>query len=127
MTKIQFADDATELFNDLESRRSNTSPILLFTSDDWDPFKTGLLNVYGSLEQPPCCGIGRKPLPILMPPEDLKYAQVCKKIANGHVVEVLQRVVFGDVDEVLRLFSNSIFHDLTLSDSTHLYKNAIVV
>jgi IS1 family transposase len=97
-------DDATELFNDLESKRSNTSPIPLFTSDDRDPFKLGLPNVYGSLDQPPYCGIGRISLPILVPPEYLKYAQVCKKVANGHVIEVLQRVVFGDIDEVLRLF-----------------------
>jgi len=97
-------DDATELLNDLESKRSNTSPIPLFTSDDWDPFELGLLNVYGSLEQPPYCGIGRKPHPILVPPEDLRYAQVIKKIAKGQVVEELRRVVFGDADEILRLF-----------------------
>ena len=97
-------DDATELFTDFESKRSNTSPIPLFTSDDWDPFELGLLNVYGSLEQPPYCGIGRKPHPILVPPEDLRYAQVIKKVAKGQVVEVRQRVVFGDVDEILRLF-----------------------
>ncbi len=98
------ADDATKLFNDLESRRLTTSPIPLFASDDWDPFKIALLNVYGSLEQPPYCGIGRKPHPILVPPEDLRYAQVIKKVAKGQVVEELQRVVFGDVDEILRLF-----------------------
>jgi hypothetical protein len=97
-------DDATELFNDLESKRSNTSPIPMFTSDDWDPFELGLLNVYGSLEQPPYCGIGRKPLPILVPHEDLKYAQVIKTVAKGQVVEVRQRVVFGDAEEILRLF-----------------------
>jgi hypothetical protein len=54
------ADDATKLFNDLESRRLTTSPIPLFASDDWDPFKVALLNVYGNLEQPPYCGIGTK-------------------------------------------------------------------
>ena len=97
-------DDATELFNDLESKRSNTSPIPLFTSDDWDPFELALLNIYGSLEQPPYCGIGRKPHPILVPPEDLRYAQVIKKIAKGQVVEELRRVVFGDADEILRHF-----------------------
>ena len=64
----------------------------------------GLLNVYGSLEQPPNCGIGRKPLPILLPPEDLKYALGCKKVAKGYVVEVCHRVVYGDVEEILRLF-----------------------
>jgi hypothetical protein len=46
----------------------------------------------------------QKPLPILVPPEDLKYAQVCKNIVKGHVVEVIQHVVFGDTDEILRLF-----------------------
>ncbi|MEA3295297.1 MAG: hypothetical protein U9P81_10090 [Euryarchaeota archaeon] len=50
----------TKLFNDLESRRLTTSPIPLFASDDWDPFKVALLNVYGILEQPPYCGIGTK-------------------------------------------------------------------
>jgi hypothetical protein len=54
------ADDATKLFNDLESRRLTTFPILLFASDDWDPFKEALLNVYGILEQPPYCGIVTK-------------------------------------------------------------------
>lgn len=97
-------EDATELLNDFESKRSNTSPIPLFSSDDWDSFELGLLNVYGSLEQPPYCGIGRKPLPILVPPEDLKYAQVCKKVEKGQVVEVRQCVVFGDAEEILRLF-----------------------
>ena len=92
------------MFNDLESKRSNTSPIPLFTSDDWDPFELALLNIYGSLEQPPYCGIGRKPHPILVPPEDLRYAQVIKKVAKGQVVEELRRVVFGDADEILRLF-----------------------
>ena len=76
-------DDATELFSDLESKRSNTSPIPLFTSDDWDPFELALLNIYGSLEQPPYCGIGRKPHPVLVPPEDLKYAQVTRKPPSG--------------------------------------------
>ncbi len=98
------ANDATELFTDLESKCSKTFPIPMFTSDDWDPFKSALLNVYGSLEQPPYCGIGRKPLPILVPPEDLKYAQVCKTIAKGNVVEERRRVVFGDANEILRLF-----------------------
>jgi len=97
-------DDATELFNNLEGKRLNTSPIPLFTSVDWDPFELALLNIYGSLEQPPYCGIGRKPHPILVPPEDLRYAQVIKKIAKGQVVEELRRVVFGDADEILRLF-----------------------
>ena len=52
----------------------------------------------------PIVVLEQKPLPILVPPEDLKYAQVCKKVVKGHVVEVIQHVVFGDTDEILRLF-----------------------
>jgi len=70
-------------------------------SDNWDPFEEGLANVYGYLETPHYNGIGRKPLPILIPYPSLKYSQLCKHEENGRVVEVLQRVVFGDPDEVM--------------------------
>ena len=71
-------------------------------SDNWDPFEEGLVNVYGYLETPHYNGIGRKPLPILIPYPSLKYAQVCKQREKGRVVEVIQRVVFGDPDEVMK-------------------------
>jgi hypothetical protein len=45
-------DDATELFTDFESKRSNTSPIPLFTSDDWDPFELGLLTAIRKIDSP---------------------------------------------------------------------------
>lgn len=96
-------DDSIALFRDVEKRRSIHSPIPVFTSDDWDAFEEGLVNVYGSLKQPLYRGRGRKPLPILIPYADLKYAQVCKKRKNGQVVEVVQRVVFGNPEEVLKL------------------------
>lgn len=92
---------AINLFKDVERRRSIHSPIPVFTSDNWDPFEEGLVNVYGYLETPHYNGIGRKPLPKLIPYPSLKYAQVCKKKEKGRVVEVLQRVVFGDPDEVM--------------------------
>lgn len=75
----------------------------MFTTDNWDAFEEGLVNVYGSLELPPYKGLGRKPLPRLVPYQNLKYAQVCKKREKGRIVEVVQRIVFGDPDEVLRL------------------------
>jgi len=53
------AYDCVELFNDVERRRSIDSPIPVFTSDNWDLFEEGLLNIYGFLETPPYCGIGR--------------------------------------------------------------------
>jgi len=76
-------DDATELFEDIEKKRNSDSEIPLFISDDWDAFEEGLLEVYGKVEQPPYKGIGRKPNPVLVPGEDLKYAQVCKKRGKG--------------------------------------------
>ena len=55
------------------------------------------------VNQPPYKGVGRKPYPVMIPLGDLKYAQVCKKRQKGRVVEIVQRVVFGNPDEVLSL------------------------
>src|SRR5512137_3221115 len=77
--------DAIGLFKDVERRRSIHSPIPVFTSDNWDPFEEGLLNVYSYLETPHYNGIGRKPLPILIPYPSLKYAQVCKQREKSRV------------------------------------------
>ena len=94
-------DAAINLFRDVERRRSIHSPIPVFTSDNWDPFVEGLLNVYGYLETPQHSGIGRKPLPKLMPYPNLKYAQMCKLREKGRVVEIIQRIVFGKQEEVM--------------------------
>jgi len=91
------------LFSDVERRRAIDSPIPVFTSDNWDPFEEGLVNVYGFLETPQYAGIGRKPYPVLIPYPSLKYAKVCKKRRNGRVVEVIQDIVFGDPTEVMKL------------------------
>lgn len=91
------------MFSDVERRRAIDSPIPVFTSDNWDPFEEGLVNVYGFLETPQYAGIGRKPYPILIPYPSLKYAKVCKKRRNGRVVEVIQDIVFGDPTEVMKL------------------------
>ena len=65
--------DAIELFSEVEKIRSPSSPIPVFTSDDWDAFEEALINVYGKIELPQYKGIGRKPLPILIPLDYLKY------------------------------------------------------
>jgi hypothetical protein len=96
-------NDAIGLFRDVERRRSIHSPIPVFTSDNWDSFEEGLLNVYGFLETPTYQGRGRKPLQALLPYPNLKYAQVCKRREKGRVIEVVQRIVFGEPNEVLRL------------------------
>ena len=95
-------EDAIELFQDVDRRRDHNSPIPIFVSDDWDPFEEGLLKVYGILETPPYKGVGRKPEPVLVPPLDLKYVQMCKKRVKDRVVDMVQRVVFGKADEVLK-------------------------
>lgn len=97
------AEYCIEFFNDIEWRRAIDSPIPVFTSDNWDPFEEGLLCVYGFLETPPYCGIGRKPDPILVPYPNLKYAKVCKKRKNGRIIEVVQRIVYGGPIEVMKL------------------------
>lgn len=97
------ADDATELFEDIERKHNSDSEIPLFISDDWDAFEEGLLNVYGTVEQPPYAGVGRKPNPILVPKEGLLYAQVCKKREHGGVVGMVKRIVFGATSEILSI------------------------
>jgi hypothetical protein len=86
----------------VEGRRSIHSPIPVFTTDNWGAFEEGLINVYGILETPAYQGKGRKPFPVLLPYPTLKYAQVCKYKKNGRIIEVIQRVVFGDPGDVLR-------------------------
>ena len=97
------AEDCTRLFSDIEKRRAIDSPIPVFTSDNWDPFEEGLLNVYGFIEMPHYCGIGRKPNPVLVPYPNLKYAKVCKKRKKGRIIEVIQRIVYGNPEEIMRL------------------------
>ncbi len=95
--------DAIKLFNEVEKMRSASSSIPVFTSDDWDAFEEGLLNVYGKIELPQYKGIGRKPSPKLTPVEDLKYIKVLKKKVKGYVVETIQRIIFGVAEEIFEM------------------------
>jgi hypothetical protein len=97
------AEDAIDLFTEVEKMRSASSPLPVFISDDWDAFEEGLVNVYGKIELPQYKGIGRKPLPKLIPVEDLKYIKVCKKKVKGYVVETIQRIIFGDPQEIFNM------------------------
>ena len=97
------SEDAMELFAMVEHMRSKSSLTPVFTSDDWDPFEEGLLNIYGTLEVPPYKGIGRKPLPRLIPPEDLKYVKIEKKKVGEKVVETLKNIVFGNKKDILKM------------------------
>ena len=95
--------DAIELFTEVEKMRSAYSPIPVFTSDDWDAFEEALLNVYGKIEIPQYKGIGRKPLPKLVPLEDLKYVKVLKKKVKNYVVETIHSIVYGNPEEIFEM------------------------
>jgi hypothetical protein len=96
-------EDAIELFNGVEKMRNASSPIPVFISDDWDAFEEGLLNVYGKMELPQYKGIGRKPLPKLVPLDDLKYIKVLKEKVKNYVVETIQSIIFGDPEEIFEM------------------------
>ena len=96
-------EDATALFTELEQKRAMGSPLPIFVSDDWDAFANALLEVYGIKEMPEYKGIGRKPNPVLVPPPDLKYAQIVKNKENDKVVGMSQRIIYGDPKEVMEL------------------------
>jgi hypothetical protein len=89
--------------HDVEKKRSIHSSIPVSSSDNWDSFEEGLINIYGSLETPTYQGVGRKPLQVLLPYFNLKYVQVYKRREKGRVVEAVQRIVFGDPKEVMGL------------------------
>jgi hypothetical protein len=52
------AGSVINLFRDVERKRSIHSPIPVFTSDNWEPFEEGLVNVYGYLKTPHYNGMG---------------------------------------------------------------------
>ena len=96
-------EDAIKLFSEVEKIRNASSPIPVFVFDDWDSFKEGLVNVYGKIGLSQYKSIGRKPLPKLIPVEDLRYIKVCKKKVKGYLVETIQCIIFGDPEEIFKM------------------------
>lgn len=99
---LRDADTAERLFLDIEKRRDINTAIPAFTSDEWNAFKEGLIRVYSTVETLPYQGRGRYPKPHFIPYSNLMYAQVKKKRKRNRIVEVIQRVVIGDEEEVLK-------------------------
>jgi hypothetical protein len=77
-----------------------------FESDGWF-YGEVLTQVYGTLEEVPYKGIGRKPLPKQVPDPDLKYAQIVKERQNGKVVSIKRRIVLGDELKILEILEES--------------------
>jgi hypothetical protein len=63
----------------------------------------GLVHIYSFQETQQNNGRGRRPLPVLIPYSNLKYARICKRREKGRVVEIVEEVVFGEPEEVLHL------------------------
>lgn len=77
-----------------------------FESDGWF-YEEVLTEVYGTLQNVPYKGIGRKPFPRQKPDPELKYAQVVKERENGKVVRITTRIVLGDELEILEILDKS--------------------
>ncbi|MGE0082983.1 MAG: IS1 family transposase [Desulfococcaceae bacterium] len=83
-------------------KRTDGSKINLITSDEYRPYKTAILNIYGNEVIPPRTGKrGRPKNPYTEPPENINYATVHKTRENGRVVKIEYRTVFG-TDESIR-------------------------
>lgn len=89
------------MIEDVDKKRDKSTKLPIFTSDDWDPYKNALIEVYGVPVQPEYKGRGRPPNPKKVLPPDLKYAQVIKHKKNDEVVSIEKRVVFGKEEEIL--------------------------
>lgn len=83
---------------DMDSRLDSSYPSPLIVSDNWDPIKDAVTEVYGIEYFPVHDGRGRpysKSRFAVRP--DLKYAQVIKvKDEHGHVKRIYRRIVYGD-------------------------------
>jgi IS1 family transposase len=99
-------ENATLLLRRVEAVSDRHIPF--FTSDQLPAYEAALLEVYGRLEYPTRQGArGRHPLPRLVPPPELLYAQVVKRRENGRVVDVTQKVVFGEAARIEALLKAS--------------------
>lgn len=97
-------EEAQQFIQQIKDNSNGQPPY--FESDGWF-YEEVLGEVYGSLEEVPYKGIGRKPLPIQVPDPCLKYAQVVKERKNGKVVGVTTRIVLGDELEILEIIEKS--------------------
>ncbi|EDN67498.1 conserved hypothetical protein [Beggiatoa sp. PS] len=83
--------------------------IPFFTSDQFSSSRTALLHTYGQWYQPPRKGNrGRYPKPLLVEPSELVYAQVVKiRNSNGRLIEVKNKIIFGDENELASKLAES--------------------
>lgn len=75
--------------------------IPLFVSDGLEFYAKALLKKFGETEEFPRTGKrGRPKKSKLVPPDDLRYAQVVKKRKGGKLQKIVKKIVFGkDIEE----------------------------
>ena len=79
----------------------------LFLSDAWF-YEQALYETYCRYEQAPYCGRGRRPHPIRIVDEQLKYAQVYKeRDSKGKIKKIVKRIVIGEESEIMRIIRKS--------------------
>ena len=97
-------EEATLFIQRIKDNSDGIPPF--FESDGW--FYQEVLNqVYGTIQEVPYKGKGRRPLPIIVPDLTLKYAQVVKERQNGKVVSISTRIISGDELEILDVIDKS--------------------
>lgn len=81
----------------------------LLTSDEYPAYKTAIFEAYAVTQEQLRTGRpGRPRKPKKVLPKGLKYATVHKERANGRVVKVTTRVIFGTLAAVLRALALSL-------------------
>ena len=99
--------NAKKLVAKLDEVTDDTIPF--FTSDELRHYERALLETYGIVREVPreSGKRGRPTKPKLMPPPQLRYAQVVKKREKGRAVSVETAIIFGDPKQVRKLLSAS--------------------
>ncbi len=93
-------DKTRQLVQDFRARTGGRI-MNLMTSDEYPAYKTAIFEAYAvEREQPRTGRPGRPRKPKKLLPRKLKYATVHKERANGRVVKVTTRVIFGTLAAV---------------------------
>jgi IS1 family transposase len=101
-------DKTQQLVEDFRQRTGGRL-MNLMTSDEYPAYRTAIFAAYAVTQEQPrtgCRGRPRKAQKVL--PKKLKYATVHKERANGRVVKVTTRVVFGTLAAVLAALALSL-------------------
>ena len=99
--------NAKKLVTKLDEVTDDTIPF--FTSDELRHYERALLETYAIVREVPRQKgkRGRPPKSKLIPPPELRYAQVVKKRKKGRVVSIETAIIFGDPEKVKKLLAAS--------------------